>query len=91
MPKRVVRNYDERIMRFRILSHTGEKIQIKLPVDFVKKMIENNAIDILNGADDIVDGEKLLNLMSEAFKYDLTGEIVYLERQNGDVIRVIIE
>ena len=32
---------DERLLRVRILSHTGDKIHIKLPVGFVKKMINN--------------------------------------------------
>ena len=30
---------DERLLRVRILSHTGDKIHIKLPVGFVKKII----------------------------------------------------
>ena len=36
---------DERLLRVRILSHTGDKIHIKLPIEFVKKMIKNNTFD----------------------------------------------
>ena len=36
---------DERLLRVRILSHTGDKIHIKLPVGFVKKMIKNKSIE----------------------------------------------
>ena len=34
---------EERLLRLRILSHTGDKIHIKLPVGFVKKMIKNKS------------------------------------------------
>ena len=49
---------DERLLRVRILSHTGDKIHIKLPVGFVKKMIKNNTFDFFYGADDMIDSQK---------------------------------
>ena len=36
---------DERLLRVRILSHTGDKIHIKLPVGVVKKMNKKNTFD----------------------------------------------
>ena len=53
---------DERLLRVRILSHTGDKIHIKLPVGFVKKMIKNNTFDFFYGADDMIDSQKLLDV-----------------------------
>lgn len=99
MPKQLVRKKNEssirqndvRLVRFRILSHTGDKIHIKLPIEFVKKMVKNNTIDFFNDKEDIIDSQKLLKLLTEAMDYDLVGEVAYLERNNGDIIRIIID
>ena len=82
---------DERLLRVRILSHTGDKIHIKLPVGFVKKMIKNNTFDFFYGADDMIDSQKLLDVLVKAFYYDLSGEIAHMERKNGDIIKMIID
>ena len=91
MPKQTIRGYDERLLRIRVLSHTGDKIHIKLPIDFVKRLVKNNALDFFNGQYDIIDSQKLLNLLLNDFDYNLTGEIANLERVNGDIVRVIID
>lgn len=91
MPKQITRTYEERLLRVRVMSHTGDKIHIKLPLDFVKRMVKNNALDFLSCKDDIIDSQKLLNLLINAFDYNLTGEIAHLERNNGDIIRLIID
>ena len=85
-----MRLLDEKLLRIRILSHTGDKIHIKLPVGFVKKMIKNNTFDFFYGADDIIDSQKLLDVLIKAFDYDLSGEIAHMERKNGDIIKMII-
>ena len=81
----------ERLLRVRILSHTGDKIHIKLPVGFVKKMIKNNTFDFFYGADDMIDSQKLLDVLVKAFDYDVSGEIAHMERKNGDIIKMIID
>jgi hypothetical protein len=91
MSKQLTRESEERLFRIRMLSHTGDKIHIKLPISFVKKMVKNNTIDFFNTKDDIIDSEKLLNLIIHSFNYNLSGEIAYLERKNGDIIRIIID
>ncbi len=82
---------DERLLRLRILSHTGDKIHIKLPIGFVKKMIKNNTFDFFYGVDDMVDSQKLLDVLVKAFDYDLSGEVAHMERKNGDIIKMIID
>ena len=82
---------DERLLRVRILSHTGDKIHIKLPIGFVKKMVKNNTFDFFYGADDVVDSKKLLDILVKAFDYDLRGEVAHMERKNGDIIKMIID
>lgn len=82
---------DERLLRIRILSHMGDKIHIKLPIEFVKKMVKNNTFDFFYGADDMIDSKKLLDVLVKAFDYDLSGEIAHMERKNGDIIKMIID
>lgn len=91
MAKQLERGYEERLLRIRVLSHNGDKVHIKLPINFVKKLIENNALDFFNIENDIIDSKKLLNIIIHAFDYDLSGEIANLERKNGDIIRIILD
>lgn len=83
-------SYDEKLLKIRILSHLGDEITIKLPIDFVKRLINNNAFDFFNGQDNIVDSKKIIDLISNAFDYKLSGEIANLKRSNGDIIELII-
>lgn len=85
------KNNGEKLVRIRIISHLGDKISIKLPIEFVKRMIKNNSLDLFSNIDDIVDSNKLLNLLTKAFDYDLIGEVAYIERNNGDTIRIILD
>lgn len=91
MAKQLTRGFEERLFRIKVLSHTGDKVHIKLPISFVKKMVQNNAIDFFNTQNDIIDSEKLLNLIMHAFDYNLRGEVAHLERKNGDIIKIIID
>ena len=91
MGKNIKRVYDEKLLRVKVLSHNGDKIHIKLPVNFVKKMIQNNALDFFNDLDDIIDGKKLISLATKALDENISGEVAYLERSNGDIIKIILD
>ena len=84
-------SYNERFLKIKIAANTGDKIFLKLPIDFVKRLVKNNAIDFFKDQSDIIDSEKLLKIMMNAFDYNIVGEIAYLERNNGDKIRFIID
>ena len=87
----LMRVSDERLLRIRILSHSGDKIHIKLPIEFVKKMIKNNTFDFFYGVNDILDSNKLLDVLVNGFDYNLNGEVAHMERKNGDIIKMIID
>lgn len=84
-------SYDERFLKVKIAASTGDKIYLKLPINFVKRLVKNNSIDFLRNQSDIIDSEKLLKIMLDAFDFNIVGEIAYLERKNGDKIRFIID
>ena len=84
-------NYDSRFAIININTNTGDKIKLNLPVTFVKRLVSNNDLSIFLLEDDVIDSDKLINLILEAFKYDLTGEVAFIERSNGDTIKVKIQ
>ena len=81
---------EERLLRIRITYNNGDKMQIKLPINFVKKIINNNTFEILNYSNEFIDNKKIQDILSKAFEYELTGEIANIERKNGDTVRLII-
>ena len=84
-------SYDERFLKVKVSANSGDKMYFKLPINFVKRLVQNNAIDFFKDQSDIIDSEKLLRIMLNAFDYNIVGEIAYLERNNGDRIRFIID
>ena len=85
------KNYNDRLVIININSHTGDKIKLNLPVDFVKKLLKNNAFDFFLFEEEIVDTQKMINTLLNSFNYNLTGEVVNLERYNGDLIKIKIQ
>lgn len=89
--KSTIKNYNDKLVIINISSHTGDKIRLNLPVDFVKKLINNNALDFFLFEEEIVDTQKMIKSLIESFNYNLTGEIINLERYNGDLIKIRIQ
>lgn len=85
-----IKNCNDRLVIININSHTGDKIKLNLPIDFVKKLIKNNALDFFLFEEEIVDTQKMIKSLLEAFNYNITGEIINLERYNGDLIKIEI-
>ena len=86
-----IKNYNDRLVIINIKSHTGDKIRLNLPVDFIKKLIKNNALDFFLFEEEIVDTQKMIKSLLDSFNYNLTGEIVNLQRYNGDLINIKIQ
>lgn len=86
-----IKNYDDRLVIININSHTGDKIKLNLPVNFIKKLIKNNALDFFLFEEEIVDTQKIIKSLLDSFNYDLTGEIVNLQRYNGDLVKIKIQ
>jgi len=86
-----IKNYNDRLVIININSHTGDKVKLNLPVEFVKKLIKNNALNFFIFEEEIVDTQKMTKSLLDSFNYDLTGEILNLERYNGDLIKIKIQ
>lgn len=86
-----IKNYNDRLVIININSHTGDKVKLNLPVEFVKKLIKNNALNFFIFEEEIVDTQKMIKSLLDSFNYNLTGEILDLERYNGDLIKIKIQ
>lgn len=84
-------NLEENILfRIRILSNSGDKIYLKFPVEFVKRMIKINGLNWLNLKSDIVDTENLSKVVTHALDFNLTGDIAHIQTKNNDSIKITI-
>lgn len=86
-----IKNYNERFVIINIYSHTGDKVKLNLPIEFVKRLLKNNSFDFFLFEEEIVDTKKLTKSLLDSFNYNLTGDIVNLERYNGDIIKIKIQ
>ncbi|WP_297136568.1 hypothetical protein [Terrisporobacter sp.] len=86
-----IKSNNERFVIINIHSHTGDKIKLNLPIEFVKRLIKNNSLDFFIFEEEIVDTKKLSKSLLDSFKYNLIGEIVNMERYNGDIINIKIQ
>lgn len=74
-----------------INTFNGEYINLNLPVEFVKRIIDNNCFDFFYYREDAVDSDKVLKVIRDAFNYNLTGYIGEIRTSNNNVINLTIE
>ena len=74
-----------------INTFNGEYINLNLPVEFVKRIIDNNCFDFFYYREDAVDSDKLLKVIRDAFNYNLTGYIGEIRTSNNNIINLTIE
>ena len=84
-------NLEENILfRIRILSNSGDKIYLKFPVEFVKRMIKINGFNWLNLKSDLIDTENLAKVVTHALDFNLTGDIAHIQTKGNDSIKITI-
>lgn len=74
-----------------INTNTGEFVNLNLPMDFVKRMLNNNSFDFFYYRDDAIDSEKLLDIIRDGLNYNLTGYIGEVHTNKNDIISLSIE
>lgn len=91
MNSNINNGYEKKLFKIRILSRGGDKIHLKFPVEFVKRMVKINGFNWLNISSDIVDTNGLVKMVVSALDCKLTGEIAHIETKNNDSIRITID
>jgi hypothetical protein len=82
---------DDRLFRVKILSSAGDNINLKFPVEFVKRIMKINGLKWLNLKTDVFDADNLTKTVMEALDYNLTGNIVNIKTKNNDLIKINID
>ena len=92
VPEEERKNADELVMRIRVLSADGDKVNVNLPISLVKAGFAMGMTTQqfgINGNDAMknIDLEQVLKLVEEG----MVGEIVSVESAEGDIVKVFVE
>lgn len=91
MRSKAVNLIDDRLFKVKILSSGGDNINLKFPVEFVKRMVKINGLKWLNLKTDVLDADNLAKTVMQALDYNLTGNIVNIKTKNNDLIKINID
>jgi SHOCT-like protein len=83
----------EKMIKIRVLSHEGDKVNITVPIKFVKSMINatgkipNINVENMDG----VNTEEITDTVMAAIDNGMVGKIVDIESHEGDIVEITIE
>ena len=83
----------EKMIKIRILSHEGDRVNVTLPLKFVSGMIKafgkipNINVENMEG----IDGKEMADTVMAAIDGGIEGEIVDIESSEGDIVKIVIE
>jgi hypothetical protein len=81
------------MIKIRVLSHEGDKVNITVPLKFVKSMINatgkipNINVENMDG----VNPEEITHTVMAAIDNGMVGKIVDIESHEGDIVEITIE
>ena len=88
----VEKNYDKRMLRIKIDSSDGDKVNVNLPIAVITSVLKaTGKLPIKNVDMEGIDFEMLIETIIAALENEMIGEIVSVDSSDGDVVRVIIE
>lgn len=88
----VEKNYDKRMLRIKVDSSDGDKVNVNLPIAVITSVLKaTGKLPIKNVDMEGIDFEMLIETIIAALDNEMIGEIVSVDSSDGDVVRVIIE
>lgn len=88
------KRYDDKFLKVDVLSHEGDKVNVKLPVKVVKEVIKvAGKLPIstyIQGMDEI-NIDELMNTLVSCLDNEVIGEIVDICSSEGDTVKIVIE
>lgn len=92
-----IKSYNKKLLKVNVNSKDGDKVNINLPVEFIKNIL--NSVGNLSFLDKMINVPNAsagninidLNLIAHAIDNNLDGEIVNITSQDGDIVRIAIE
>ena len=90
IPKEERKNINKMILKIKILSNDGSKVNVNLPMPIIIACV-NSGINppTINGSDTLnsIDFKEIINLIEQG----VVGEIVNIESDDGSIIKVFVE
>ena len=90
----VPKKYEDKFLRVEVLSHEGDKVNVKLPIKVIKEIIKitgklpiSTSIEGMNG----IDIDELMNTIVSCFDNEVMGEIVDVCSSEGDIVKIVID
>lgn len=88
----VEKNYYKRMLRIKIDSSDGDKVNVNLPIAVITSVLKaTGKLPIKNVDMEGIDFEMLIETIIAALENEMIGEIVSVDSSDGDVVSVIIE
>lgn len=85
--------YDEQFLRVEVLSHEGDKVNIKLPIKVIKEVVKvTGKLPIsthVKGMEEI-NIEELMDTIVACLDKEVMGEIVDVCSSEGDIVKIVI-
>lgn len=78
-----------KMLRVKVLSADGDKVNIKIPVEFAKIALRNGKGFMKNDQIDKLDLD--IDMILELIEEGTIGEIVNVESADGDIVKIVIE
>ena len=75
----VPKKYEDKFLRVEVLSHEGDKVNVKLPI--------STSIEGMNG----IDIDELMNTIVSCLDNEVMGEIVDVCSSEGDIVKIVID
>nr|WP_204593553.1 hypothetical protein [Clostridium sardiniense] len=88
------KKYEDKFLKVEVLSHEGDKVNIKLPIKVVKEVLKvTGKLPIskyVEGMDEI-DIDELMNTIVSCLDNEVMGEIVDICSSEGDTVKIVID
>lgn len=88
------KRYEDKFLKVEVLSHEGDKVNVKLPIKVIKEVIKvTGKLPIstyIEGMDGI-DIDELMNTLVSCLDNELIGEIVDICSSEGDTVKIVID
>lgn len=90
----ISKKYEDKFLRVEVLSHEGDKVNVKLPIKVIKEVIKvtgklpiSTSIEGMNG----VNLDELMNTIVSCLDNEVMGEIVDICSSEGDTVKIVID
>lgn len=88
----VLKNYEDKFLRVKVLSNAGDKVNVQLPVKVIKEVLKvTGKLPIQHNMLEGIDLEELSDTIISCLDSEVMGEIVNVESAQGDIVKVVIE